>query len=311
MFVIEAHGRHMTEQIPPIRRLEDIMPRLRTDLVFAMPFSNVLHLRFPDKIKATRLAGFQQMAIQPQEVLKLVNEGLAIAEMKAIAADQGVQIGRLDPLCPWVPEWEPHNFGADYAAAHDISPATFFDLCDKLDCRFMSLNATFPSTRYSTEQITEFYAAICRQASEHGVTCDLECIPMWGVITMEQGLEILKDSGARNGGFVFDCTHFVRGGTPIATLKAIPGELIHCVQICDGHIPLRPGVTLEKECFERLWPGEGDFPIASMLGALNQIGGLAQIGPEVFSGDIAHKSAEEVAKLSRESLLQYEALIQF
>jgi hypothetical protein len=122
---------------------------VRTDLVFAMPFSNVLHLSFPDKIKATRLAGFQQMTIQPQEVLKLVSEGLSIADMKAIAADPGVQIGRLDPLCPWVPDWKPNNFGADYAAAHDISPAVFFDLCDKLDCRYMSLNATFPATRYT------------------------------------------------------------------------------------------------------------------------------------------------------------------
>jgi sugar phosphate isomerase/epimerase len=287
------------------------MPSLRSDLVFAMPFSNILHLRFPDKIKATRLAGFQQMTIQPHEVLKLVSEGLSIADMKAIAADHGVQIGRLDPLCPWVPDWRPNNFGADYAAAHDISPAVFFDLCDKLDCKYMSLNATFPATRYSTEQITGFYAAICRQAAEHGVTCDLECIPMWGVVTFEQGLEILKGSGAPNGGFVFDCTHFVRGGTSTATLKAIPAHLIHCVQVCDGYIPLRQGVTLEKECFERLWPGEGDFPIASMLDTLNQIGGLVQIGPEIFSANMETKSAEAVAELSRECLLQYRALAHF
>ena len=70
------------------------MLSLRSDLVFAMPFSNVLHLSFPDKIKATRLAGFQQMTIQPQEVLKLVSEGLSIADMNAVALDHGVQIGR-------------------------------------------------------------------------------------------------------------------------------------------------------------------------------------------------------------------------
>ena len=123
------------------------MPTLRSDLDFAMPFSNVLHLNFPDKIRATRLAGFQQMTIQPQEVLKLVAEGLPIADMKSIAADGGVAIGRLDPLCPWVPDWKPTNFGDDYAAAHDISPRIFFDLCDELGCKFMSLNATFPATR--------------------------------------------------------------------------------------------------------------------------------------------------------------------
>ena len=286
------------------------MTELRSDLVFAMPFSNVLHLSFPDKIKATRLAGFTQMSIQPQEVLTLVGEGLSIADMKTIAADGGVEIGRLDPLCPWVPDWKPTNFGADYAAAHDIAPQVFFDLCDQIGCKYASLNATFPATRYTTAQITEFYAAICRQAAEHGVTCDLECIPMWGVVTLEQGRKIIEDSGVDNGGFVFDCTHFTRGGTSLATLAATPGDLIHVVQVCDGHVPLRQGVTLEMECFERLWPGEGGFAIAAILDALNETGGLMQIGPEVFSAQMATKSAEEVARLSRQSLLQYKALTQ-
>ena len=284
------------------------MTGLRSDLVFAMPFSNVLHLSFLDKIEATRLAGFQQMSIQPQEVLKLAGEGLSVADMRSIAADGGVEIARLDPLCPWVPDWRPTNFGPDYAAAHDISPKVFFDLCDQLGCKYMSLNATFPASRYTTGEITEFYAAICRQAGEHGVTCDLECIPMWGVVTLERGVEILRDSGVANGGFVFDCTHFTRGGTSLATLKSIPGRVIHCVQVCDGYLPLPDGVTLELECFQRLWPGEGDFAIAAMLDTLNETGGLAQVGPEVFSADMATKTAEDVAKMSRESLLRYKAL---
>jgi sugar phosphate isomerase/epimerase len=131
---------------------------------------------------------------------------------------------------------------------------------------------------------------------------------MWGVVTLEQGVEILRDSGVANGGFVFDCTHFTRGGTSLATLKSIPGRVIHCVQVCDGYLPLPDGVTLELECFQRLWPGEGDFAIAAMLDTLNETGGLAQVGPEVFSADMATKTAEDVAKMSRESLLRYKAL---
>ena len=284
------------------------MPHLRDDLVFAMPFSNVLHLPFAEKVRATRLAGFQQMTIQPQEVLKLVAEGLPIADMKAMAADGGVEIGRLDPLCPWVPDWRPINFGEDYARAHDISPAVFFDLCDQLGCTYMSLNATFPASRYTTEQIAGFYAEICRQAAEHGITCDLECIPMWGVVSLEQGLEVLRESGAENGGFVFDCTHFTRSNPSLDTLRSIPGDLIHCVQVCDGYLPMKPGVTLELECFERLWPGEGDFAIPDILDTLDGTGGLMQIGPEVFSASMATLSAEQVAERSVASLAQYEAL---
>jgi len=285
------------------------MPSLRTDLIFAMPFSNVLHLSFPDKVKAARLAGFQQMTIQPQEVIKLVSEGVSIADMRAMAADGGIKIARLDPLCPWVPDWRPTNFGEDYARAHDISPRLFFDLCDQLGCRYMSLNATFPPDRYTTEQITGFYAEICRQAADHGVTCDLECIPMWGVVSLQQGWRILQDSGAKNGGFVFDCTHFTRSNPSLATLRSIPGQLIHCVQLCDGYMPMKSGMTLEAECFERLWPGEGDFAIGDILDTLDETGGLTQIGPEVFSAKMATLPAEEIADRSRDSLTLYRALI--
>ena len=132
--------------------------------------------------------------------------------------------------------------------------------------------------------------------------------PDVGVVTLEQGIEILRDSGATNGGFVFDCTHFTRGGTSLATLKSIPGRLIHCVQVCDGYLALPDGVTLELECFQRLWPGEGDFAITAMLDTLNETGGLTQVGPEVFSAGMATKSVEEVAEVSRESLLHYRAL---
>jgi len=274
-----------------------------------MPFSNVLHLSFPDKVKAARLAGFQQMTIQPQEVIKLVSEGVSIADMRAMAADGGIKIARLDPLCPWVPDWRPTNFGEDYARAHDISPRLFFDLCDQLGCRYMSLNATFPPDRYTTEQITGFYAEICRQAADHGVTCDLECIPMWGVVSLQQGWRILQDSGAKNGGFVFDCTHFTRSNPSLATLRSIPGQLIHCVQLCDGYMPMKSGMTLEAECFERLWPGEGDFAIGDILDTLDETGGLTQIGPEVFSAKMATLPAEEIADRSRDSLTLYRALI--
>jgi hypothetical protein len=71
---------------------------------------------------------------------------------------------------------------------------------------------------------------------------------------------------------------------------------------------LPDGVTLELECFQRLWPGEGDFDIAAMLDTLDETGGLTQVGPEVFSADMATKTAEDVAKMSRESLLRYKAL---
>lgn len=282
--------------------------RLRSDLIFTMPFSNMLHMSFADRVKTTQLAGFSGMTIQPVEVKRFVAEGTSIAEMRKIANDAGIAFGRLDPLCTWVPNWHFTNFPESYVRESATSPDEFFGMCEQLGTSYASLNATFPADRYSTEQITEYYAAICRKGAEHGVTVDMECIPMWGVVSLEQGWDIVRKAGAKNGGLIFDCTHFTRSHSTFATLASIPGDQIHCVQVCDGYIPMRPGVTLEQECFERLWPGKGDFPIAKMLTTLNETGGLRQIGPEVFSASLVGKSPQEIADLCVASLVQYDAL---
>lgn len=57
-------------------------------------------------------------------------------------------------------------------------------------------------------------------------------------------------------------------------------------------LALRFSLALELECFQRLWPGEGNFAITAMLDTLNETGGLTQVGPEVFSAGMATKSVE-------------------
>ena len=281
---------------------------LKSGMKFTMPFSNVLHLPFPDKVKATRLAGFQELSIQPQEVLRIVESGLSIRSMRLIAEDNGIQMSRLDPLCTWNPNWHPNNMDDTFIADHSMSAHEFFDIARGLGCTQMSLNATFTASAYALEELVEHYAEICRLAHEEGIVCDLEPIPMWGVSSLEQGWEIVERASATNGGLVLDTLHFVRSEAKLETLAKIPGSSIHCVQICDGIHPLKSGVTLEADCFERMWPGTGNFPLAGIVSGLHKIGGLNGVGPEVFSVLNQNMTAEDVARLCKQSLLAYPEL---
>lgn len=283
---------------------------LRHDLTFTMPFSNVLHLPFIEKVRATMLAGFSELTLQPQEVQRIIAEGLTLKDMTSIAADNGVTISRLDPLCVWNPNWEPKNMNASFIADHTISAEDFFALCSQLGCSHMSLNATFANGTYSHQQQVDYYAAICQRAFEYGLICDLEPIPMWGVRTLEQGWEIIRQAGSVNGGLVFDTLHFIRSKSTLKTLSNIPGDKIHCVQICDGSLPLPSLVTLEEDCFRRMWPGQGDFPLQPVISTLSEIGGLHQVGPEVFSDANAAMSAKEIAFACRSSLSNFSELLQ-
>jgi sugar phosphate isomerase/epimerase len=267
-----------------------------------MPFSNVSHLPLGGKLKATRLAGYGELSLMPIEVERMLEDGLSFVDITSMAADEGVRITRLDPLNTWPRIWLPDNMDDAYVRTVDTTADAFFKLSDGLGCTHMSLNATFPLNAMPMDEITEHYAAICKRASEHGVTCDLEFIPLWGVPTLDMAWEIVRNSGAPNCGLVFDVWHFVRGGSEIETLAGIPGHLIHCVQLNDGPLVLPPGVTIKDDCYNRFFPGDGEFPNEELVKVLDRIGGLNGVGPEVFSPMLAAMSGEEVAVKSRESV---------
>ncbi len=267
-----------------------------------MCFSNVAHLSFPDRIRAARLAGCDQISMMPVEVRETMSRGISIAEMRSIAAESGVRITRLDPLVRWTRIWRPTNMTEAYIGRISDTADEFFDLSEKLGCEYASLNATFPKDSMEMDELVESYAAICRRAAERGMQCDLEFIPLWGVTDLETAWRIVGGAAAPNGGIVFDTWHYVRGGSRLDTLRTIPGRAIHSVQLNDGPLQLPPGMTLEKDCFRRLFPGEGEFPLTDILRVLSDIGGLRQLGAEVFNPFLETMSTEEVANRSAQSV---------
>ncbi|WP_284945983.1 sugar phosphate isomerase/epimerase family protein [Acidisoma cladoniae] len=267
---------------------------LRGPLV--MPFANLTHLSFPEMVEATRLAGFDGLSLRAHDALVILESGLTLADARSMAADAGIAIVRLDPLSAWTAMVSSDNTNLD------ITPLRFFQLCQALGCSYVSLNATFPTGHLPVEQVIEDFAKTCDLAGEFGVICDLENLPMWGVRTLNDAWDIVRQADRLNGGLVFDILHFVRGGSTLSDLEAIPGDRIHTVQLNDGPLALPAGVSLLENCFDRLWPGEGEFPITDVLRVLARIDGLAQVNPEVFSPANKDLRPSEVASISRRSL---------
>jgi sugar phosphate isomerase/epimerase len=267
-----------------------------------MPFSNIWHLSFQDMVTATLEAGFGAMTMHPFSVMSFAKDGLAPKALRAIAEDQGISITRLDPLSAWNPNWIPNNVDNDYLERFDIAAELFFEFCEQLGCRYASLNGTFPSGRYTDGEVVEYFAATCDLAAKYGVTCDLEHLPMWGVRGLSDAWAIVKAASRPNGGLVFDILHFMRSRSTLEDLEVVPGDLIHCVQINDGPIELPESVSLVEDCFTRLWPGEGKFPILEVLTALARKNALRQVSPEVFSPKNASLSAHDIAERSSRSI---------
>ncbi|MHB8284707.1 MAG: sugar phosphate isomerase/epimerase family protein [Caulobacteraceae bacterium] len=283
------------------------MTDLRSDLVFSMPWAMIQHLPFAEQVRAVKLAGFQEMSLHPFNLGVAIAGGLSLAEMKAMLDGEGIGVNRIDPLAAWTPDWRAHNFGLDFNVTTAADALAVFDLAAYFGAKHISLNAMWHADRYALDELVHHYAAICERAAGYGLTCDIEPIPMWGIPTLEVALEVLKRADVPNAGLIIDTTHLCRGKTPLDVLASVPGELVTAVQICDGHMPQPAHLTLEEECFSRLWSGEGGFPIAEIISILDASGGLNGDGPEVFSPDYVRDGtpAETIAQMARDSMLQF------
>jgi len=73
----------------------------------------------------------------------------------------------------------------------------------------------------------------------------------------------------------------------------VPGDRIFGVQISDG-------TRDDPDTFKRRLPGEGEFDLPAVIAALDRIGGLRWIGPEVLSPATAAMDPAEAGRVTAE-----------
>ena len=271
---------------------------------FTMNYSNVVNLPFLEKLRATRLAGYSTMSLMPADIQGMEQTGRTLADIRSEAADQGVQINRMDPLNTWSRRWVSDNMPDAYTLKTATTAYEFFRICEGLGCTHASLNAMFPLGSMSHDEITEDYIATCKLGAEHGVNIDLEFVPLWGLPSLEMAWNVVRDADQHNGLLCYDIWHHVRSKSDIETLRSIPGHKIGCVQFSDGPLELPEGQSVVDNCYDRKWPGDGDFPNIEVVKILSESNGLTDVGAEIFSPILEGLSAEEVAEKSRSTVDQ-------
>lgn len=113
------------------------------------------------------------------------------------------------------------------------------------------------------ERLTAFHA-LC---ADHGILAMVEPIGMGNVRTPQDGLDLIRAAGV-DAKLVVDCVHLVRTGCTADALRAIPPEYVGHVQICDGPAVIAPGDLGLEATANRLYPGEGGFPLVEILAAV-------------------------------------------
>jgi sugar phosphate isomerase/epimerase len=235
------------------------------------------HRPLGERVTAALGAGYTQLSLSPEDVQQSAVEGVPAAELGRRLRAEGLELV-LDPAMGWYGD-----------AADDVLRTV-----EALGVTSMSAIGPFRTDEVPAEELPARFAAFCDRAAEVGAQVGFEFMPISAIADLAAAWDIVGGADRPNGGVVVDTWHFFRGTPDFDLLATIPGERIFGVQVSDA--PAEPGQSLAEETFHRLMPGDGALDLIGLLTALDAIGGLHHVGPEVLSPVTAAMPALDAAE---------------
>lgn len=254
----------------------------------------LIEASFRERVDAAGAGGYQGISMWPRDYQSARSEGLSNADIKALLADNGLEIAELDPLLSWVPGEE---LGPDASPQEKAFLGTtefdFYEIADAVGGRCLNIAQGF-GTAIDLDAVVEAFAGLCDRAAEHDLEVCLEFLPWSGIPDANKALEIVEKADRPNGGVMLDTWHHFRGPYDHDQLRALPGDRLKGIQINDA--PTQAWDVLPDEAMQaRLVPGEGDIDLVEILKIVRKIGSQAPIGIEVFSNELNALPPSEVA----------------
>ena len=172
------------------------------------------------------------------------------AEITRALSDHGITLGNLEVF----------NLNTD-APIEDYEAAIAFGA--SLGARTATA-IDFGERRWDIAERIVAFQTLCNR---HGIATLIEPIAMGNVRTLQDGADLIAAAGV-DARLVLDCLHFVRTGSSIDMLRTISADRIGYIQLCDGPAVIAEDQRGAEATANRLYPGEGEFPLADILSAL-------------------------------------------
>ncbi len=117
---------------------------------------------------------------------------------------------------------------------------------------------------HDATHVSDLLARFAELARGFGLDVTIEPLAGWATSTLEQARAMIL-SAREEAGIVFDMCHLIRAGGSVEDLAAIDPELLWHVQLCDGVASLTREEAVIESWQERLYPGDGAFPLVEAL----------------------------------------------
>ncbi len=253
--------------------------------------------RFPfeSRVRTAAETGFWGIGMHVDDYLRTRERGTSDEEMLRLLESTGMAIDEIEFLTGW-------SSDVEAIRAHSLQvEAAIFAAVDALGARQLNVGCSeFPGEVAAVERLAERFAALCDRASSHGLTVALEFLPWSGIPDIATAWDVVRRSGASNGGILLDVWHFFRGNPDFDVLRSVPADRIVGVQVNDGSAEPVGEIRDETRHGRRL-PGDGAFDLATIVKQLDSMGVSTPWAIEVMSDDLAARELRQICRQAFES----------
>lgn len=229
-------------------------------------------------VDAAADAGFDGMSMWTAHYDWVIADGCSLDAFFGWHRERGLRIPAAEVVLNWATR------DADAVAAAN---AHLIDVAARAGATTV-IAATLERERPPIRDAVAGLAALCDLAADRGLAVSFEFLPFTGVPTIRDAVALIDAVDRDNLGLVIDAWHWHRqpGGPDISTLRSVPAERIHLLQLDD--VPARAAADPSTETLTmRLLPGEGVVDLLGLLNVLDEMEAQPVIVSEVFSAKLS------------------------
>ncbi len=237
-------------------------------------------------VDATAQAGFRGVSLWAFHHQAAIADGARPEEVKAWHEERGLSVPIVESLIGWE--------GGDTATIEEqcgptLEVATYYGA--------ETVAGVVMGPEIDRKAAAKGLSLLGRMAADRGQRVCIEWLPWSGLPTLASAWELIEAAGGENLGLVVDTWHWLRqpGGPDPKTLRQVPGERIHCVQLDDTMASGSGDDLMMESMTNRLLPGEGEVDWREILGLLDEVGADPIWAPEVFNVELLEKGPVQMA----------------
>ena len=242
---------------------------------------------FAERVAAAARAGFTGFGIWHAD-LEHTLRSFTLDDMHHILEDNGIKQVEIEFLSDW---WLTPG---ERRTASDAARRMLFDAAAKLGARQVKVGDLFDSP-VELPELIEGFAALCKDAREHGARILFELMPFARIKTLEDALTLVESAGAPNGGIAFDLWHIVKLGIPYEAVAKFPSRYVGSIEINDGTFTA-PWSLFEDTINHRQLCGEGEFDVKRFVSTMLAAGYTGPWGIEVLNSELRKLPPDQIAE---------------